>query len=340
MPALVVRSPGDVMLQDRARPVGVGLAEVLVRPSAIGVCGTDLDIVDGRVDPAFVQYPIVLGHEWSGVVSALGAAAAAVGDVAVGDLVVVEGIVPCGHCAACRHGDTNLCATYDEYGFTRDGAARDDVLAPAELVHVLPAATNAEAAALVEPMAVVHRALTRLNVQPGERALVIGDGTVGLLAAHLLQLWSPSEVVVQGRRHGQAGLVAAAGADRFLTRDGDGGFDVVVEAAGAVAATVSAIAAVRRGGRVGLLGFPGPGVTAPLVVDDVVNNDVTISGSFSYTSSSWRSVVGLLASGRIDPTFVITHRFALEQWADALELLRTGPPDDAARGKVLLLPSG
>jgi 2-desacetyl-2-hydroxyethyl bacteriochlorophyllide A dehydrogenase len=310
--------------------------EVLVRPVAIGVCGTDLDIVDGRVDPAFVHYPIVLGHEWSGVVAEL------TDDVAglrVGDLVVVEGIVPCGHCAACRHGDTNLCQTYDEYGFTRDGAARDVVAVPVELVHVLPTATNAEAAALVEPMAVVHRALTRLNVQPGQRALVIGDGTVGLLAAHLLQLWSPAEVVVQGRRPGQAALVAAAGADRFVTEDGEGGFDVVVEAAGAVAATVSAIAAVRRGGRVGLLGFPGPGVTAPLVVDDLVNNDVTISGSFSYTSSSWRSVVGLLASGRIDPSFVITHRFALEQWADALDLLRTGPPDDAARGKVLLLPS-
>jgi L-iditol 2-dehydrogenase len=336
MPALLVRSPGDVALEGRA-PLAPGRGEVLVRPAVIGVCGTDLDIVDGRVDPAFVRYPIVLGHEWSGVVSALGAAVAAAGGVSVGDLVVVEGIVPCGHCAACRQGDTNLCATYDEYGFTRDGAARDEVVAPAELVHVLPDGTDPEAAALIEPMAVVHRAITRLNVQPGERALVVGDGTVALLAAHLLQLWSPAEVVMQGRRPAQADLAAAAGADRFgIDADHESGFDVVVEAAGAVAATVAAVRAARRGGRVGLLGFPGPGETAALSVDDLVNNDITITGSFSYTSSSWRAVVGLLASGRIDPGFVVTHRFALQDWAAALQMLRSGPGDDSPRGKVLL----
>jgi len=204
---------------------------------------------------------------------------------------------------------------------------------------VLPPGTDPETAALVEPMAVVHRALTRLNVQPGERALVIGDGTVGLLAAHLLQLWSPAEVVVQGRRPAQADLAAAAGADRFLIQAGDGGFDVVVEAAGAVDATLAAVAAVRRGGRVALLGFPGQGVAAPFVVDDLVNNDVTVTGSFSYTSSSWRAVARLLASGRIDPSFVVTHRFPLEEWASAISMLRTGPADDVARGKVLLVPT-
>ncbi len=336
MPALVVRSPGDVALEDRA-PLAPGPGEVLVRPTVIGVCGTDLDIVDGRVDPAFVRYPIALGHEWSGVVGALGDDVARAGTVAVGDLVVVEGIVPCGHCAACRNGDTNLCETYDEYGFTRDGAAREEVLAPVDLVHVLPAGTDPEAAALVEPMAVVHRALTRLQLQPGQRALVVGDGTVALLAVHLLQLWSPDEVVVQGRRPAQAGLATIAGADRFtIDADQESGFDVVVEAAGAVAATVAAVAAVRRGGRVGLLGFPGPGVRAALPVDDLVNNDITITGSFSYTSSSWRAVVGLLASGWIDPGFVVTHRFALEDWTAALDMLRSGPGDDSPRGKVLL----
>jgi threonine dehydrogenase-like Zn-dependent dehydrogenase len=337
MPALVVRAPGEVALEDRP-PLAPGRGEVLVHPTVIGVCGTDLDIVDGRVDPAFVRYPIALGHEWSGVVGALGDD---VSDIAVGDLVVVEGIVPCGHCAACRHGDTNLCETYDEYGFTRDGAATDELVAPADLVHVLPAGSDAESAALVEPMAVVHRALTRLHVQPGERALVVGDGTVALLAVHLLQLWSPAEVVVHGRRPAQAELAATAGADRFtIDPDEDPGFDVVVEAAGAVAATVAAVSAARRGGRVGLLGFPGPGVTAALSVDDLVNNDVTITGSFSYTSSSWRAVVALLASGQIDPGFVVTHRFALQDWAAALAMLRSGPGNDDPRGKVLIRRDG
>ena len=334
MPALVVRSPGDVALEDRP-PLTPGRGEVLVRPSVIGVCGTDLDIVDGRVDPAFVRYPIVLGHEWSGVVGALGDGVA---DVAVGDLVVVEGIVPCGHCAACRHGDTNLCETYDEYGFTRDGAARDEVLAPVELVHVLPAGTDPEAAALVEPMAVVHRALTRLQ-RAARRTRARGGRRHGRVAGR-----TSAAAVVAGPGGGagasigpgRAGREPPAPTDSPIDADQESGFDVVVEAAGAVAATVAAVAAARRGGRVGLLGFPGPGVTAALPVDDLVNNDITITGSFSYTSSSWRAVVGLLASGWIDPSFVVTHRFALEDWTAALEMLRSGPGDDSPRGKVLL----
>ena len=89
--------------------------ELLIRPELVGLCGTDLEIVDGTLDPAYIRYPLVLGHEWTGTVAA---------DARAGrGRVVVEGIVPCGHCARCRTGETNLCATYDEIGFTRDGAA-------------------------------------------------------------------------------------------------------------------------------------------------------------------------------------------------------------------------
>jgi len=87
-PALVVRAPGEVALEERAAPVP-GPGEVLIRPDVVGLCGTDLDIVAGRVDPAYTRYPLVLGHEWSGM-------------VASGSRVVAEGIVPCGHCARCR----------------------------------------------------------------------------------------------------------------------------------------------------------------------------------------------------------------------------------------------
>src|ERR1700739_868048 len=102
-PALVVRAPGDVVLEERDVPVP-GPGEVLIRPDTVGLCGTDLDIVAGQVDPAYTRYPVVLGHEWSGTLA--------------GTRVVTEGIVPCGHCDRCREGQTNLCATYDELGFT------------------------------------------------------------------------------------------------------------------------------------------------------------------------------------------------------------------------------
>ena len=148
MRALTVRSPGEVVLEERADPVARA-GEVLVAPVAVGVCGTDLDIIDGRIDPAYVRYPIVLGHEWAGTVVG--------GDpaIAVGTRVVVEGVVPCRACGPCGAGDTNRCERYDEFGFNRDGAAADLLVAPVRLVHELAAGVSWESGALVEPTAVV-----------------------------------------------------------------------------------------------------------------------------------------------------------------------------------------
>jgi benzoate-CoA ligase len=120
-PALVVRRPGEVVLEERDVP-RPGPGEVLIRPEVVGLCGTDLEIVDGSIDPAYTRYPLVLGHEWSGTVAADWHPPVGEGP-APGSLVVAEGIVPCGHCPYCRAGQTNLCLTYDELGFTRDGKA-------------------------------------------------------------------------------------------------------------------------------------------------------------------------------------------------------------------------
>src|SRR5580692_5691129 len=275
--ALVVASPDNVVLTTREPPVAAP-AETLVRPDKVGLCGTDLEIISGQVDPAFIRYPIGLGHEWTGIVT---------GDSPLaGTRVVVEGVVPCGHCERCARGETNLCQTYDEFGFTRDGAAAGLVAVPTALIHPIAPGVAADDAVLTEPASVVYRGLTRAAVGPGRRVLVIGDGTIALLAVYLLQLWSPAEVVLLGRREAQAGLAAQAGAARFETSPsaaGDG-YDLVVEA---VDAAATAFAVARRGGTVLLIGLPPHGQTAPLSVDDAVNNDLAILGSFSYTSATW-----------------------------------------------------
>jgi len=243
--------------------------------------------------------------------------------------------VPCGHCARCRAGDTNLCATYDELGFTRDGAAAGYVAVAAPLVHAIGPAVSAEDGALVEPASVVYRALAGSAVAPGCRALVVGDGTVALLAVRLLGLWSPGEIVMLGRREGQARLAATAGAARFETSPeaAGTGYDLVIEAAGTTDAVLTALAAARRGGSVVLIGLPPHGETAAVPVDDLVNNDLTIRGSFGYTSSAWRDVVGLLNSGRLRLDFLVTHRFGLADWEQALGALRGS---ESPRGKVML----
>ena len=139
----------------------------------------------------------------------------------------------------------------------------------------------------------MYRGLASITVRPGCRALVVGDGTVALLAVALLGLWSPAEIVMLGRRPAQAALAATAGAARFETDPGaaGGGYDLVVEAAGTTGAVLTALAAARRGGTVLLLGLPPHGATAAVPVDDLVNNDLTIRASFGYTSDAWRDVV-------------------------------------------------
>jgi threonine dehydrogenase-like Zn-dependent dehydrogenase len=266
-----------------------------------------------------------VAHVWRG----FGGAGLAV----AGRRVVVEGVIGCGHCARCAAGETNLCDTYDEIGFTRDGAAAGQIAVPARLVHPVAESVRADDAVLTEPAAVVYRALARTGVRPGCRALVIGDGTIALLAVMLLALWSPAEIAVLGLRAEQAGLAAAAGVASFSVTEVPAGFDLVVEAAGATAAVETALAKVRRGGTVLLLGLPPHGQAVVMAADDTVNNDLTILGSFSYTSAAWRSVVALLNSGLLRPSMLITHRYPLAEWERANGALRgaAGP-----RGKVLL----
>jgi threonine dehydrogenase-like Zn-dependent dehydrogenase len=191
-----------------------------------------------------------------------------------------------------------------------------------------------EDAALVEPTSVVLRALEKASPPEGARVVVIGDGTIALLAAHLIGLWSPAEVVVVGRRKEQAELALQSGATRFTVDDGDArDADLAIEAAGAVEAVATAVRAARRGGTVALLGLPPTSRTVELPADLLVNNDLTLAASFSYTTAAWSRVVGLLNDGRISPGSIVTHRFPLEEHERAFDELRTptGP-----RGKILL----
>ncbi len=329
--ALTVLRPGRVELSEQhARDPGAD--EALVVPDLVGLCGTDLEIIDGRLDPAYVRYPLVIGHEWTGTLT--DAAPGPAGTLTpAGTRVVVEGIVPCGHCPSCRQGLTNLCDTYDEIGFIRDGAAAATITVPVELIHPVAPHVLAEDAVLVEPAAVVYRGLRRAQPHPGQRVLVIGDGTIGLLAAQLVRLWSPATVNMLGARPAQSALARTVGVDEFTTGTGTGEYDLVIEAAGQPQALQAAWAAPRRGGTVLCLGLSGVGAVTTVSGDDLVNNDLRVLGSFSYTSSAWRETVELLNAGRWHAGGLITHRFPLSQWQQAIDALRHSP---GPRGKVVL----
>ena len=330
MRALVVRSPHDLALDIVDEPVP-GPDEVLVAPLLAGMCGTDLELIDGSIDPAYVRYPLILGHEWVGRI-----ADDVPGVASRGDRVVVEGVIPCGVCDECRIGATNRCTTYDEIGFTRPGAIADHIAVPTRLLHRVEDSASSDDAVLVEPMAVVWRALTRFALREQLNVAVIGDGTIALLAVHLVRRFQPARVVVVGRRSAQASLSIAAGADEFLVDQPEEQFDLVIEAAGTGASAQSAISLAGRGAMVILLGLPAHGTLIDVAPDDLVNNDIVIQGSFAYTSHSFAEVVAQVNAGALKPSFLITHRYSLEQTDEAIRTLRGGVADDEPRGKVVI----
>src|SRR3954471_23934128 len=223
--AVQIASPGVIEHVDLdVGPPGPG--EALVRIAYAGICGSDRELLEGGRPAEFVRYPVVPGHEWSGVVEAVGPAA---DPRLVGRKVVGEGFRNCQACDACRTGQTTLCeAPYEETGFTQPGAWNERLRLPARLLHVLPDDADLRAAALLEPAACVAEACLLAALVPGERVAVVGGGTLGLLSAQLLRASSPRELVVVARRTEREPLARRMGADALVAPGAvQGGFDVV-----------------------------------------------------------------------------------------------------------------
>jgi 2-desacetyl-2-hydroxyethyl bacteriochlorophyllide A dehydrogenase len=319
---VVIERPGVVGLRD-LDPPAPGPGEVVVRSRAAGVCRTDLEVLRGELDRRWVRYPCVPGHEWSGEIAAVGEG---VDGLAVGDRVVCEGIIPCGRCRRCLAGDTNLCENYDQLGFTRPGGYAELVRVPARVVHRLPERVSFDAGVLVEPASVVLRALERGRLAAGEAVGVVGVGTIGSLAIVLSRLTEPARIVAYGIRPEELELARRLGADEAVDVSTEeprlGELDVVFETAGAVAAVELGTRLVSDGGRVVMLGIAPEGQTlASLPANRFSLRDLELIGSFSYTSAAWARVVSLLADGHVDLSPIVTHRFPLEDFEQAFDLL-------------------
>jgi 2-desacetyl-2-hydroxyethyl bacteriochlorophyllide A dehydrogenase len=320
--AVVIERPGEIALREIEDPV-CGPGEVVVRSRAAGVCRTDIEVLRGELDLRWVRYPCVPGHEWSGEIAQVGDG---VEGFVPGDRVVCEGMIPCGRCRRCLASDTNLCENYDQLGFTRAGGYGELVLAPARIVHRLPEHVSFEAGVLVEPGSVVQRALERARLTAGESVGVVGVGTLGSLAIVLARLAVPMRIAAYGIREEELELARRLGADDVVDVSAGapplGELDLVLETAGAVPAVELATRLVREGGRVVLLGIAGEGKTlAPLPADRIALRDLELIGSVGYTSAAWARVVGLLAGRRVDFSPIVTHRFPLEQFERAFDLM-------------------
>jgi 2-desacetyl-2-hydroxyethyl bacteriochlorophyllide A dehydrogenase len=336
MNAAVLHGPRDLRVHASPDPV-VSDDQVLVRVAAAGLCGTDYSIWSG--DRA-VAYPLIMGHEFLGEVAAVGRG---VTSVRRGDRVAIEPNFSCGRCPLCVEGNRNLCLRRTALGIDADGGFAELARVPARGCWPVPAGLAADDALLVEPLAVVVRAVDRGSVRAGETAAVLGAGTLGLLAMQVLRARGARVLVVSrtsrrfdlARRLGADSThVAGEGALETAARGFSGreGVDVVVETAGTPEAAGHALALVRPGGRVVLTGLPH--AAAPLSIFTVVRREVTILGSMIY-QDEFAKALRLLADGRVRGAPLITHRFGLDAIADAFEAHR-----DAASIKVALFPSG
>jgi 2-desacetyl-2-hydroxyethyl bacteriochlorophyllide A dehydrogenase len=320
MRAVVVERPGAAALRRVPRPEP-GPGEVLVRVGAAGICGSDVEVLEGRRPARYVRYPIIPGHEWAGTVAAVGPG---VENVEEGAAVVAEGLRACGDCARCREGRTNLCdADYAETGFTHAGAFADFLCVPAHLVHRLPPGTDLPAAALLEPAACVAQGLLEADLRPGVTAAVVGSGTLGLIAVALLGRYSPARLALVGTRPTRLELGRTMGAtETWNVRDGqrpEPGFDLVFEATGTVDGARTAVELARRGGTVVLEGISGePG---GIDSDTVVLGHLRVQGVFGASRNAWRWVTDLFAAGLLDTEPLVSHSFPLEEHAAAFAAL-------------------
>ncbi|HKD96746.1 MAG TPA: alcohol dehydrogenase catalytic domain-containing protein [Micromonosporaceae bacterium] len=338
MRGYVVRGPHAYGLADLPDPVP-GPGELLVAPAAVGICGSDLELRDGRRPAEYVRYPVVPGHEWSGHVVATGPG---VKGIDPGTPVVVEGVRACGRCARCAEGRNNLCAAeYAETGFTEPGALAERLVVPAHLAHPLAIGRSITAAALIEPAACVATGLLEVGVpRAGSRVAVVGDGPLGLLAVGLLALTSPRELLLVGSRTQRTGYATRLGATATLHRDdiaeARGEFDTVVECTNSAAGAVGALSLARRAGTVVLLGISGTG--APAVDPDVISlGHLRVQGVFAASRAAWQWLVELYGAGLFDPSTLVTHRFPLERADEAFAVLADR---DAGAIKVVVEPNG
>lgn len=295
--------------------------EVLVRVAAVGVCGSDVHYYrEGRIGEFVVEQPLVLGHEVSGVVVAVGSQ---ISSARVGQRVAIEPQRPCGTCHECRTGAYNLCPNMEFYATPPiDGAFTEFVTIQSSFAHEIPEAVSDEAGALLEPLSVAIAAIRKARVVPGANVLVAGAGPIGIITAQTARAFGANEVVVSDLVAERRERALRYGATRVVdpVRDDLGELeiplDAFVDASGAIPAVQAGIRALRPGGSAVLVGLGN--TEMPLPVEDIQNREIAVTGIFRYTET-WPVAIQLVARGDVDLDSLVTGRFGLDEVQQALE---------------------
>ena len=318
--------PGEVVVEQRPVP-DAGPGEVVVRVASVGVCGSDTHYYEhGRIGQFVVEDPLVLGHEASGEVTALGAG---VISPAVGQRVSIEPGVPDLTCEQCLAGRYNLCPNMRFFATPPiDGAFAEYVVVHAAFAHPVPESISDDAAALLEPLSVGIWACRKAGVTAGSRVLITGAGPIGLVSVQAALAFGATEVVVSDVNPARLALAKDLGATAAVDARTDDltGLEhppqVLLECSGHAGATAQALRALDRAGRAVLVGMGGDELSLPLSV--VQEHELQITGTFRY-AGTWPTAIALVASGRIDLDRLVTGTYGLLRTEEALTAGRRDP---------------
>jgi len=328
MKSIVIEKPGSFSLRELPDPVP-GESEVVVDVKACCVCGTDVHLLQGEFKGA--EYPLVPGHEFSGVVRKVGGK---ITSAKPGDRVAIEPFIACQTCTFCKHGKTNHCLNGMVIGHTKsraiklDGGFSEQVVVPARNLIPLADSVSFEAGGFIANIGTLVYALRRTGLQHGMKVLVFGTGANGLILAELAKKSGAAVVAVTGRTKSRLEIAARMGVDETVLADGSQeenlrrlapqGFDAVFETTGAAPIVERAFKFVVPGGKVILYGIVPPDQNASINPFDICRKDLQVIGSFSSVNTC---IVAqeLLASRVIQVDHLVSHRFSLAEWGRAIE---------------------
>jgi len=321
MKALVFEGPGDVRWTDHPKPQ-IAEDEVLIRTQFAAVCGTDAHMLDGGF-PA--KRGIVMGHEASGVVEAVGRR---VTHVRPGQAVVGSPIVVCEACLACRSGRYNVCEHRKHLGIEADGVFAEYFKLPGYSVFAAPPGLTPEEGALVEPAAVGYHAVCRAAPTPSDTVVVMGSGPIGLFLLESVVAFGCQKIIVSGHRQRRLDLAAQLGAHRVvrppeedleavvMEETNGSGADLVIEAVGRPDTIAESVRLVRSAGKIMMVGIPsGP---VPFDFVHLVRREVDLLTS-DASLFAYERIHELVAKKVLDARPLITHTFPSENVVEAIE---------------------